>query len=79
MGVSALCSSFSIWGPHGEVVGCEIAVRAPASILLVFGGGGVFCKFFFFPLNLGSSFRGFYQGHKWNWKMFNQRIHNLLV
>lgn len=49
MGVSALCSSFSIWGPHGEVVGCETAVRAPAPILLVFGGGGVFFKFFFFP------------------------------
>ena len=48
MGVSALCSSFSIWGPHGEVVGCEIAVRAPTSILLVCGGGGVFFKFFFF-------------------------------
>lgn len=65
-------------GAHGEVVGCETAVRAPASILLVFGGGGVFFNFFF-PLNLSSSFRGFYQGHKWNWKMFNQRIHNLLV
>ena len=38
----------SIWGPHGEVVGCEIAVRALASISLVFGGGGVFFNFFFF-------------------------------
>ena len=46
MGVSALCSRFLILGPHGEVVGCEIAVRALASILLVFGDGGVF--FFFF-------------------------------
>lgn len=46
MGVSALCSSFLIWGPRGEVVGCEIAIRALASILLVFGGGGVFFDFF---------------------------------
>ena len=46
----------SIRGPHGEVVGCEIAVRALASISLVFGGGGVFFNFFFFFffLNLSS-------------------------
>ena len=69
----------SIWGPHGEVVGCEIAVRALASISLVFGGGGVFFNFFFFFSKSQQSFRGFYQGHKWNWKMFKQRIHNLLV
>lgn len=54
-----MCSRFLILGPRGEVVGCEI-VRALASILLVFGDGGVF--FFFFFLNLSSSFRGFYQG-----------------
>lgn len=78
MGVSALCSSFSIWGPHGEVVGCETAVRAPAPILLVFGGGGVFFNFFFSPKSQ-QFFQRILPGTQMELENVNQRIHNLLV